>query len=270
MDFLEEAAPAELWSGGSGGKGAPGRGSQSRCRAGTDLAERKHESKRSKAEGSGLRSLLTSLPFLICYSATIYLRFQVPRVPGTVPSALPRLLHFILRANPHRQFVYPHLLDKETEAAQEVKRLAQGHIAYLSVDRPGFDLSTACLTASVPFQGLPTSPPLRRSGKAWEATEGAEQGNDSSGWEETSLNHVIKELAHNVLPEGGVGINASAQFCVSLCVSACVYICVAVCVSTSLCVCICVCLCVSASVSVCPCVHVSMSVSMCECSCVCV
>lgn len=130
MDFLEEAAPAGLWSGGSGGKGAPGRGLQSRCRDGTDLAGRKHESKHSKAEGSGLRSLLTSLSFLICYWATIYLRFQVPHVPGTVPSALPRLLHFILRANPRRQFVYPHLLDKETEGAQEVKRLVQSHIAY--------------------------------------------------------------------------------------------------------------------------------------------
>lgn len=46
---------SRLWSGGSGGKGAPGRGSQSRCREGTDLAGRKHEGKRSKAEGSGLQ-----------------------------------------------------------------------------------------------------------------------------------------------------------------------------------------------------------------------
>lgn len=94
-----------------------------------------------------------------------------------MPSALPRLLHFTLRTNPLRQFVYPHLLDKETEAAQEVKRLAQGHMAYLSVERLGFDLSTACLTASVPLQG-PRSPPTE---EVWEATEGAEQGNDSSG-----------------------------------------------------------------------------------------
>lgn len=100
---------------------APGKGSHSRCRDGTDLTGKKHEDKRSKAEGSGLQSLLTSLSFLICYLATIYLTFQVPHIPGPVPSALPRLLHFILRANPLRQFVYLHLLDKETEAAQAVK-----------------------------------------------------------------------------------------------------------------------------------------------------
>lgn len=104
----------------------------------------------------------------------------------------------------------------------------------LSVERLGFDLSTACPTAPVPLQGTPPPLPLRRSGKVWEATGGAEQGNDSSGWEETSLNHMIKNLHMMCYQRGGLGIDASAQVCVSVCVSA------SVCLGVYVCGCVCV------------------------------
>ena len=62
-------------------------------------------------------------------------------VPGTVPNALPRLPHFILKINPFRQFIGSHLLEEETEVGPGSK------VTTLLTEQLGCDLRTGCLTA---------------------------------------------------------------------------------------------------------------------------
>lgn len=64
-----------------------------------------------RVAGMGILSVLFLFHLLYSYNSS-----QAYRIPGTVLTALPRLLHFILEINPFRQFVCSHLQDEETEA----------------------------------------------------------------------------------------------------------------------------------------------------------
>lgn len=103
-----------------------------------DLISQEAQGQRGQRRASGLRILSLLFLFRLLYS---YNSSQAYCVPGTVPNALPRLPHFILKINPFRQFIGSHLLEEETEVGPGSK------VTTLLTEQLGCDLRTGCLTA---------------------------------------------------------------------------------------------------------------------------
>lgn len=126
-----------------------GRGSQGGDRlsrvAELEPVSQEAEGQRGQRRASGLWILSLLFLFRLLFS---YNSSQAYCVPGTVPNALPRLPHFILKINPFRQFIVSHLLEEETEVGPGNK------VTTLLMEQLGCDLRTARLTAPGHFWNL--------------------------------------------------------------------------------------------------------------------
>ena len=126
-----------------------GRGSQGGDRlsrvAGLDPVSQEAEGQRGQRRASGLRILSLLFLFRLLFS---YNSSQAYCDPGTVPNALPRLPHFILKINLFRQFIVSHLLEEETEVGPGNK------VTTLLMEQLGCDLRT---TVSQPLDTSGTS-----------------------------------------------------------------------------------------------------------------